>query len=200
MELSSGALFFNQDNTTNIGAPGTLRPATIFAATTIQADVLGTATSGTNFGSAALKTVGSFWNPSAFSGVVSTSGTAVSWVSGSVFVASMVGGTIVINGTNYTVATFVSNHSIAVSSSAGTQSNVAYSFAAAVNDIWSMTNVLGAGSTPSSTLTITHSGSSTPGTIDLEGVATSNSSSGASGTFLDITVNGTAYKIQLNSV
>lgn len=107
------------------------------------------------------------WNPNAFSGTVNTSGTAVTWVSGSVFASNMVGGTIVINSSNYTVASYIDNHDITVSSSAGTQSGVAYSFGESVSDNWDLQNVAGSGSNGTSTLEITHTGSSGAATVEM---------------------------------
>ena len=66
--------------------------------------------------------------PSLFggTGVVNTSGTSVTWVSGEKFFASMAGTAIVINGVTYTVASYSSATSITLTSSAGTQSNKTY--------------------------------------------------------------------------
>lgn len=60
-------------------------------------------------------------------GTVNTSGTAVTWVSGGKFFASWAGETILINGVSYTIATVNSSTSITLTTSAGTQSGVAYS-------------------------------------------------------------------------
>lgn len=65
-----------------------------------------------------------------FTSVVSTSSTGVTWVSGSVFSAVLVGQTVTINGVNYTVASYTDNHDIVLETSAGTQTSV--SFAASV--------------------------------------------------------------------
>ena len=60
-------------------------------------------------------------------GTVNVSGTAVSWVSGDVFTAGMVGRPILLNNTtNYTVASFTDNQNIVLTSSAGTQTGVSY--------------------------------------------------------------------------
>jgi hypothetical protein len=139
-QLSPAALYFVQDNTTNIGNAGLFRPKTIYAATSFQADALGTASGSGNFGSADVSTVGSYWT-------------------GSV----------------------------------------------AATDQWSIATVLGTGTNPTSTLTITHTGSSGKASIDLENVATATSASAGSNgavpaqvaAYLDITVNGTAYKMPL---
>lgn len=61
------------------------------------------------------------------SGMVSTASNAVTWVSGSLFNHNQAGHAITINGTNYTVAFYNSSLSLTLSSSAGTQTNVAYS-------------------------------------------------------------------------
>jgi hypothetical protein len=62
-----------------------------------------------------------------FSGSVNTSGTAVTWASGSTFNQLMSQGAIVINGVTYAVASVNSATSLTLTSSAGTQSRVAYS-------------------------------------------------------------------------
>lgn len=108
-----------------------------------------------------------FWNPSADSGTVNTSGTAVTWVSGTVFNSGMVGGTIVINGSPYTVATYVDNHHITISTSAGTQTGVSYTFGISEADNWDVQAVAGSGSNGSSTLKFTHSGTTGVSTIEL---------------------------------
>jgi hypothetical protein len=59
-------------------------------------------------------------------GTVNTAGTAVTWVSGTQFDASMVGNPFVINSVTYTVATVNSATSITLTASAGTQTGVAY--------------------------------------------------------------------------
>jgi hypothetical protein len=59
-------------------------------------------------------------------GTVTTSGTAVTWVSGSPFDSSQVGGGISINGTVYLIAGFTDATHITLASSAGTQTNVKF--------------------------------------------------------------------------
>lgn len=59
-------------------------------------------------------------------GVVSTSGTAVTWVSGDVFDASMIGSAIIINAVSYNVTAVADSHHLTIGSTAGTQSNKAY--------------------------------------------------------------------------
>ncbi len=59
-------------------------------------------------------------------GVVATSGIALTWVSGDIFLPSQTGRPIVINGAPYTVKTFVDGHHLALSASAGTQTAVPY--------------------------------------------------------------------------
>jgi hypothetical protein len=54
-------------------------------------------------------------------GTVTTSGTAVTGVSGTAFTSALVGGGIVINNVSYIVATYVSGTSITLTASAGTQ-------------------------------------------------------------------------------
>lgn len=61
-----------------------------------------------------------------WSGIVSTSGTAVTWVSGDQFQAAFAGKTININGSTFTVSTFNSSTSLTLTTSAGTLTNVAY--------------------------------------------------------------------------
>lgn len=63
------------------------------------------------------------------SGFVSTSGTAVTWVSGTLFNANSgwVGLLITISGTPYTIQSVNSISSITLTASAGTQTNIAYS-------------------------------------------------------------------------
>jgi hypothetical protein len=60
-------------------------------------------------------------------GTVNTSGTAVTWVSGTNFNTNMAPFPIVINGVTYQVATYNSSTSLTLASSAGTQTGVAYS-------------------------------------------------------------------------
>ena len=62
------------------------------------------------------------------SGTVNTVGTAVTSVSGTGFLTWPAGGTIVINGVNYLIASVNSVSSITLQTSAGTQTGVAYSF------------------------------------------------------------------------
>jgi hypothetical protein len=64
-----------------------------------------------------------------FSGTVNTSGTAVTWVSGSTFNNLLDEATIVISGTSYTVAQVNSSTSLTLTASAGTHTGVAYSAA-----------------------------------------------------------------------
>lgn len=67
------------------------------------------------------------------SGLVSTSGTAVTWLAGNVFNANgqWTGLTITINAVTYTISTCASAASCTLTSSAGTQTSVAYSMSAA---------------------------------------------------------------------
>lgn len=62
------------------------------------------------------------------SGVVNTSGTSVTWVSGDKFTSDMssVNNRIVINDVNYTVAAYVDDQHLTLTASAGTQTGVAY--------------------------------------------------------------------------
>ena len=64
--------------------------------------------------------------PAYGTGVVNTSGTAVTWVSGNQFFPGMVGNPIIINSVSYTVATYISATSITLTTSAGSQSGVSY--------------------------------------------------------------------------
>jgi len=59
-------------------------------------------------------------------GVVDTSGTAVTWDEGDNFTAAMAGQQIIINGVGYTVASVTDNQHLVLTSSAGTQTAVAY--------------------------------------------------------------------------
>lgn len=64
------------------------------------------------------------------SGVVNTVGTAVSWVSGDNFEPDLVGQTITINSVGYTVASVAAdNNSLVLTTSAGAQSAVSFSYA-----------------------------------------------------------------------
>lgn len=62
-----------------------------------------------------------------FSGSVSTNGTAVTWASGNTFNQLLADGKIVINGGTYTIAKVNSSTSLTLASSAGSQTDVAYS-------------------------------------------------------------------------
>ena len=59
-------------------------------------------------------------------GTVNTSGTAVAWASGSLFLASWIGLPIVINGVAYTIASVPSPTSIVLTTSAGSQTGATY--------------------------------------------------------------------------
>jgi hypothetical protein len=63
--------------------------------------------------------------------VVNTSGTAVTWVSGNVFNSSMQGQQVVINAVTYTVLTYNSTTSLTLTTSAGVQSGVSFSYTGA---------------------------------------------------------------------
>ncbi len=65
---------------------------------------------------------------SADTGVVNTSGTTVTWISGVNFANIQVGQIVVIGGSTYTVTAVASATSLTVGSGAGTQSNVAYTY------------------------------------------------------------------------
>jgi hypothetical protein len=69
------------------------------------------------------------WYSGTNQGVVSTSGTVVTWVSGNAFQmnGSWTGGTIVINGTSYTIASVPNPSIIILTASAGKQTGVSYS-------------------------------------------------------------------------
>ncbi len=60
-------------------------------------------------------------------GTVTTSGTAVTWVSGTVFNSDMIGDVITINAVAYRVSTVSSSTSLTLTSTAGVQVGVAYS-------------------------------------------------------------------------
>lgn len=61
------------------------------------------------------------------SGTVTPNGTTIDWTSGDTFSPTWVGATIVIDGTDYTVATYVSSIQLTVTSTAGTPGAVAFS-------------------------------------------------------------------------
>jgi len=69
------------------------------------------------------------WYTGTNSGKVNTSGTTVQWASGNAFQmnGSWAGGAITINGTSYTIASVTSPYQLTLTSSAGTQTAVAYS-------------------------------------------------------------------------
>jgi hypothetical protein len=69
------------------------------------------------------------------SGLVNTSGTTVTYGSGDKFTATMVGTSITINGVTYTVATFINEDTITLTTSAGAQTLVAYSWTEFVNGV-----------------------------------------------------------------
>jgi hypothetical protein len=163
---STGAFIPLTDNVSVIGQIGDA-PASV-TSYAFQAGNPAQATSGGSTSSGTLEFSNQFWDPAVYSGVVNTSGTGntVTWVSGSVFIASMVGSIIFINASPYTVATFVTNHEITLTTSPGSQSSVAYTFAGSSADTWTMQTVGGIGSDGSSTLQITHYGS--PGLAGVE--------------------------------
>ena len=66
-------------------------------------------------------------------GIVMTGGTDVVWVSGARFSQDMVGNQVTINGVAYVVSAFVSDVELTLTSSAGTQSGVSYSFSSSVS-------------------------------------------------------------------
>jgi len=79
-------------------------------------------------------------------GVVNTGGEAVTWVSGSPFVTTAgnwVGMTIVIGGVEYSIAAVNSATSLSLTTSAGSQSGVAYSIPAFTNTAAAWARILG---------------------------------------------------------
>lgn len=67
-------------------------------------------------------------------GVVATSGTAVTWTSGDEFsTAWLAGDTIVINSVSYTISSVASNVALTLTGSAGTQSGVTYTISPSTN-------------------------------------------------------------------
>jgi hypothetical protein len=62
----------------------------------------------------------------AYGGIVNTSGTAVTWVSGDNFSALVAAGTIVINGASYVISTIGSSTALTLTATAGTQTGVTY--------------------------------------------------------------------------
>jgi hypothetical protein len=108
-----------------------------------------------------------FWDPDFDTGTVNTSGTAVTWVSGSAFTAGMAGKTIVINSVSYTVSTVnVIAQTMVLTTSAGAQSGVTYNFGVSISDNWHLQAIAGSGSDGTSTLKFSHTG--TPGTSTAE--------------------------------
>jgi hypothetical protein len=92
----------------------------------------------------------------AYGGIVSTSGTAVTWVSGDDFSSLVGGGTIVINGTSYVILTVVSSTSITLASSAGTQTSVTYNAGTLSSGTFTiLTSVASAASAPEDGLATT---------------------------------------------
>jgi hypothetical protein len=79
-------------------------------------------------------------------GTVNTSGTAVTWVSGNTFVPDSVGLHITINSVLYIIASYTSSTAITLTSSAGTQSAVA--FVAPGNSVPTVTNTITGFSVP----------------------------------------------------
>jgi hypothetical protein len=73
-------------------------------------------------------------------GTVNTSGTTVSWVSGKLFYTLQGGGTITINGINYTISSVSSTTSMTLTGSAGTQSAVPYSVPNITNIVTGLEN------------------------------------------------------------
>lgn len=144
--------------------------STIWALKTLAAANITAATlAGGSTSSGIFQSLSSYWNPTSLSGTVNTSstGNAVTWVSGSVFTAAMVGKVIVINGVSYTVATFVSSTSITLTTNPGNQAGVTYAFGASTNDFWNIQTIGGAGANGTSTLTVSHSGTSGAAAIQL---------------------------------
>lgn len=68
------------------------------------------------------------------SGVCSTNGTSVTRISGDPFLFAGIASSITINGTTYTVTSFNNINSLTLSTSAGVQNSVAYSYSGIVND------------------------------------------------------------------
>jgi len=90
------------------------------------------------------------------SGVVNTSGTTVTWVSGNQFTGIVSGNAIVINGVSYTTTGTITATSLSVTSTAGTQTGVVYTAATPITTslgtITSMTAIIqGANAVPITT-------------------------------------------------
>lgn len=144
--------------------------STMFAFKTFGvANFTGATLAGGSTNSGTLQMFSQYWNPSTLSGTVNTSstGNAVTWVSGSVFNATMVGHVVVINLVSYTVATFVSSTSITLSTNPGNQAGVAYAFGSSANELWNIQTIGGAGANGTSTLTFSHTGTSGVAAIQL---------------------------------
>jgi hypothetical protein len=67
------------------------------------------------------------WFTGTNSGTVNTNGTIVTWASGNAFLLAWAGGLVTINGTGYTIASVQGPYQLTLTTSAGTQSGVAYS-------------------------------------------------------------------------
>ena len=72
---------------------------------------------------------------SSIAGLVNTTGFNVAWASGDKFSAAMVGTTITITGTPYTVDVFYDDEHISLTTSAGTQTLAAYSWSDTVQGV-----------------------------------------------------------------
>lgn len=95
------------------------------------------------------------------SGTVNTSGTAVTWVSGTTFVPDSVGLHITINSVLYIIATYISSTSITLTSSAGTQTAV--SFSGPGTAIPTVTNTITASAVPAISSGTAHGSSALTG-------------------------------------
>ena len=142
----------------NQGYGATLFPLPVRITNTVAAT-----SSGSTNGSP-LKFDSEFWDSDfAGTGTVNTSGIAVTQITGNTaFTAAMVGNTITINSVPYTVASFVDGTHITLTTSAGTQTGVSWSatLAASGLDEWTAQTIGGSGSDGTSTLEVTHTGSS----------------------------------------
>jgi hypothetical protein len=158
----------------------------------------------------------SFWSPintaitaaSVTSGVVTLSGNFTGFTNGLQVTPSGLsnGANTWLNGLRLTIVSH-SGTQMTANVSHGDYGTTADTGTAYENeaDSWTIQNVVGTGTTPTSTLTITHSGSNGAATIDLENVATDTSATAGShgavpaqvAGYLNITINGTAYKMPL---
>lgn len=116
-------------NIVNLTAPENLVLRLYTSNTTpAETDVAGTYTEATGNGYSSSTLTGASWTAvAAKSGTVNTSGTAVSSASGDNFTGIVAGMAMTINAVGYTVQSVTNSTNLVLTSTAGTQSGVAYS-------------------------------------------------------------------------